>query len=144
MKIKKRKTTRLPSKLSSLILVALKDLEEVEGDERYKVKMLAWHDVYGNKCEVCLAGAVMAHLPGINRRCIYSPEIFRIRDRPAVAQKLFALDCLRRGVVSYAMKLMNLPECIAFDRRIIPYQENRDQFFADMRALAKDLKEAGL
>lgn len=66
---------KLPNKLSELIRLAMKDLELVENDEKYKVDMDmgSWHFPWFSEeaehfdvddevevCNVCLAGAVMA------------------------------------------------------------------------------------
>lgn len=59
-----QKMKQAPKKLSAAILLALADLEAVEKDPRYIVKMYDWHVPSemstSLKCEVCFAGSVMA------------------------------------------------------------------------------------
>jgi len=130
----------LPNTLSGLIDIALEDLEKVEKMESYVVNMGDWHFPSGNKCEVCAAGAVMAMRLGANWNDDLVPSNF---DQDA-AKKLDAIDDLRTGWVSRAGRILLKEDTSRFDRNIEPYDIDRDQFFADMRQLSADLKEAGL
>lgn len=89
--------TKLPNKLSDLLMLALTDLEQVENDPRYKVSMLHWHEPNG-KCSVCLAGSVMA-------RTLRAPlaEPLAPSDFGSNAQKLRALDDVRTGRIRFAL-----------------------------------------
>lgn len=82
----------LPKKLSDLIEVALADLDACESDERYEINMHVWHDVKGDKCSVCLAGAVMAKTLGSVKSTW--PQKFP----PDIEDDLELLDRLRMGV----------------------------------------------
>ena len=53
---------KLPDKLSDLFTVALNDLQKCMADPIYSINMSCWMqwDTVTQKCEVCMAGAVMA------------------------------------------------------------------------------------
>lgn len=97
---------RLPNKLSALLKIALTDLEAIEKSARYKVQMGSWHYPGDDgKCEVCLAGAVMAKRGGADRRLSLEPESFYDEK---TACKLRAIDSLRGGNLRYAFSLMGI------------------------------------
>ena len=131
----------LPDKMSDLIRVALADLRKVEAmPNKYIVNMNAWHHGATGKhrCNVCLAGAVLAQTCKVPRSqlCngIAGPE-----DR-----KIDALNELRSGWVSDAAQSLGIDREGFRDREIIDYNENPEEFHAQMEQLAKDLAEAGL
>ncbi len=80
---------------SALIRVALEDLETCEQDPHYKIYMNDWHSTFGDQCDVCLAGAVMAQSLGAPRNCDLTPVGFTAE----VETRLFALDSFRKGYV---------------------------------------------
>lgn len=55
---------KLPDKLSDLLELAVNDAMSLENSNNYVLNMLDWHSPYvettGTKCNVCMAGAVMA------------------------------------------------------------------------------------
>ena len=61
---------KLPDKLSDLFTVALDDLERCIADPRYEINMRDWISLNTStkKCEVCMAGAVMAKTLDITMR----------------------------------------------------------------------------
>jgi hypothetical protein len=90
------KNPSLPLVPSELIDVAVHDLELCAADPRYEINMMNWHEPFGDRCLVCLAGAFMAqtlHTP-IHREV--TPE--NIPDQ-GVRTRLFALDKLRCGLL---------------------------------------------
>lgn len=105
----------LPSKPSELIRVAIADLEKIERDPRYRVKMSRWHEApnpdvvalnpnHGLKCDVCLAGAALAcHGYPIDQSL---NGVDNIEDGLTVRNKIMALDMFRNGRVSDGLRLM--------------------------------------
>lgn len=136
--------TKLPDKMSALIRVALADLAKAERSKNYKINMSAWHNPEGeNKCEVCLAGSVMAFSLGVQANYWMMPSDF---NRPTF-RKLNAIDALREGAVSEAATQLNLDEatyekCRALNRRIPAYRNPK--FKPAMRKLVRDLEKVGL
>lgn len=131
----------LPDKLSDLILVALDDLEKVENDERYTVNMDWWHRS-GDTCLVCLAGSVMAKSLDVSPDCTRFPNDFDDKTEA----KLDALNWARVGDVSYALYHLDVPssDYTSLDREVADYQDDPEQFKADMREIAAALKEQDL
>ena len=143
-------TSKLPEKPSELILIALKNLRAAEESEKYKIEMKDWHNPAIpepeeiHKCEVCLAGSVMAFsLEGdINRH--YEPK-----DFPGEERKLDALDSFRTGSVGHGMRefygdkdTTNYEEIQ--DYFLIPhYRYDREGFYQAMEEMADYLKEKG-
>lgn len=92
-------------KPSELLEVALKDLEAVEHDPRYRIEMNTWHSpdsMDGTKvCFVCFAGAVMAHSLGADPRRYCTPVDFE--DHQAY-RALVMLERFRKGWVALALR----------------------------------------
>ena len=95
-----RKDVRLPEKLSDLIRVAAKDMEQALLSEEYTIDMGLWHasrrflEEAGEpvqKCAVCYAGTVMAGTLGANKEEEFEPADFGKYNHV----RLTALDCLR-------------------------------------------------
>ena len=131
----------LPDKLSDLILVALDDLEKVENDERYTVNMDWWHRS-GDTCLVCLAGSVMAKSLDVSPDRTRFPNDF---DEKTEA-KLDALNWAHVGDVDYALHHLDVPQSsyTSFNRSVVDYSDDPEQFKADMREIAAVLKEQDL
>lgn len=137
-------TRQLPRVMSELIVLGLDDLRKVEQSKLYRVNMGDWHRPIGDKCVVCLAGAVMAETLGTP---IDSYEEPWDRDDGNVDQ-LLALDSLRIGDVCTAARELELPldtpaAAGEFDRDIANYHDDKEAFHKQMRQLADDLREAG-
>ena len=134
--------SQLPDKPSELIRTALDDLVLCEKDDRYVINMHKWHD-FRYRCEVCLAGAVIAKELGADPETSYSTFNFREESR-----KLRALDEFRTGYISVALDVLDIPEYeqkgIPIAWGVCPYSENRDTFFKDMHNMADMLEEHGL
>ncbi len=114
----------LPYIPSELITIALEDLEWVEKNRRYAVKMNHWHSplkrgwFFNTPCKVCLAGAVMAHSLGIETDMSKSPSFFPTK----YSEPLYAIDRLRCGDLSGAFVVLRLPLCPDLPSRFdIPY-----------------------
>ena len=92
----KKERFKETNKLSVLLSLALDDLELVEKDSNYKINMNTWHTKpEGKKCEVCLAGSVLAKTLNIPR-----VEFDWLEDWTGATEimyKLRALDYIRRG-----------------------------------------------
>ncbi len=138
---------KLLKRPSNFIRQALRDLEVIENNPKYKVKMSNWHNPNG-KCSVCLAGAVMANTLGCkpNESAVPSdfPKEIRIR--------LQALDDFRIGWLNDAFRKLNIDVPIDYqneydhfaDIQIASYSSSRKQFKEDMHALADGLQGMGL
>lgn len=74
-----KRSKKLPTKPSNLILLALTDLAWIEKSKRYTVDMLTWHESYNHKCSVCFAGSVMARTLEANRKEDLSPSSFHLK-----------------------------------------------------------------
>ncbi len=138
----------LPDLPSELIRVALADLKACEADPDYRIYMNDWH-VAATKnvfCEVCFAGAVMAKSLGSDKNDFLSPCDFT----NGIDNKLYALNELRRGQVSQALRGMGLSKSdtmenrFSLDREMPHYQYNEDKFHEQMHVLANDLEKAML
>lgn len=121
--------------------MALKDLKAVERSWFYKVNMNRWHTPEAFRCQVCLAGAVMAKELKIPFYVTADPDAFD----DDTFKKLGALDNFRRGKVLAGLGSMGLwkntiPPAIP----ITPYKDDVTGFYRDMNRLADDLEEAGL
>ena len=95
--------------LHRLLGLALDDFEKVLVDPRYAINVGGtYHDSAfdsrdGKRCDVCLAGAVMAKSLGVSPSESRAPEGFG----EAVDSRLYALDALRNGSILDAMELMS-------------------------------------
>jgi len=137
----KTEKSKLPSKPSDLIEVALKDLIKCEKSPKYKIDMDDWHSIdYGSDiCEVCLGGSVMAQT--LETPIGYaSPDFVN-----EYSNSIKALDDFRRGSVGVGFWNLNLDgeEGEVFNREITDYEENAGKFKRQMRKLARDLRAAG-
>ncbi len=132
--------TPLPDKPSALLRLALDDLKLVEGDDRYCVAMLTWHQPFDGICHVCLAGAVLA------KTCEIDP-----RERPVLSyfgdsihRQLYAINDFRRGEITHGLGSISDEMSRKYveyyglsSGRIIvaDYHTNRERFLADMESL---------
>ncbi len=145
--------TKLPDKLSELILVALEDLAKVKVDPRYEIDLSSWHTsqeyTISGKCSVCFAGAVMAGRMAPDR---IGESIDPHDFEPSDARKLRALNELRTGSLLDAMLEMDLEEISLSDAPGIGLYSEYDfidpdayaSFRAGMRATSSWLAERGL
>ena len=104
----KKTKSKLPDRLSDLILVALKDLKKCEKSPKYTVEMSKWHRPSCASaithldwtCEVCLAGSVIAQTLKTPIIKLKEPVDFGEVDE----HKLYALDYIRGGDVFQALR----------------------------------------
>jgi len=99
--------TKLPSALSALLRLAVADAKKCEADPRYSLHMSAWHispSYYGDKCWVCMAGAVMAQTLKIPLTVNRSPLDF---DDDTEA-KLGAINDMRCGFLISACQAVGV------------------------------------
>lgn len=142
-------TAKLPpaNKPWLLIRLALQDLIATERqNSKYKINMGAWHlAVFDDgltsrqKCEVCLAGCVMAQTAKVPITDYVDPESFS----PSIRSKLMALDYFRIGQISSAYEelgLVNPYELIGWFQ-ITHYTFSPRLFKRDMRKLADYLEK---
>jgi hypothetical protein len=138
------KPKSLPNKPSALILLALKDLEQIEASNKYNVNMSTFHSPsyrYNGKCSVCLAGAVMAKTLNVRPNQYRGP----IDMGDPIKRKLYAIDHFRQGGISagfYDMRIP-VPALVVNEINIIDYSQDPDMFKTQMTKLARDLKELG-
>jgi hypothetical protein len=131
--------------MSELLTIALNDLEKVEKDPIYQVRMDVWHQGigrYGDQCAVCLAGAVLAKTLEVDPSLNASPGRMGSVDN---VDQLLAIDKLRSGGVSLAASRLRLTCSIDLDDRFIPdYRYNHNGFHQQLRQLAADLRRFDL
>ncbi len=131
------------NKPSQLIRVALEDLEKQEKLPNKNIFMGDWHhwDDETNKCNICLAGAVMC-------------ERFNVLDTQDVSYENFeddssrqfrALNSFRRGEVEDAFDNLGIKNTFDIPNKDIAYYPNSPtQFKKDLLELADELESHGL
>lgn len=131
----------LPDKPSELLRVAMRDLELVEADPRYKVNMSAWHGKRSDqRCHVCLAGAMLA------KSCGFPIHWFWTHAPQSVTTKMSVINFLRMGEVAAALQMARFarPVEVAPVTEIIPYDKDPEAFKSQLLALAGYLELSGL
>lgn len=97
-------TVKLPSKLSELILLAVKDAKACEADPRYRVTIDYWHKPFGETCYVCMAGAVMAKSLGIAHSAFIRKLDF---ETEPWGPSMLAIDDARTGAFGCALAALD-------------------------------------
>ena len=96
----KKKPVRLPSKLSALLRLAVKDAKAVSRRKAYRLEMGSWHRPEPDgPCLVCMAGATMANTLKVDPRCMIEPQELDESTR----NKLYAIDSARAGAFQSAL-----------------------------------------
>lgn len=117
----------LPGTLYELGRLALDDLEQIEGDERYKIHMEHWH-VPGVFCQVCLAGAVIAKTLGAGPDELLGPYDY---DEP-IKSRLLAIHFLRSGKLNEALHALGREDRVSEGQeetlRVSPYEHDPELF----------------
>lgn len=133
------KTNSLPKIPSQLIRVALRDLELIEQDDKYEIEMAVCHVPHQGKCNVCLAGAVMAKTLNSNPNEHLSPYDFE------ETSELRALYLFRIGNIFEAFGEIGLSQPTKMQELIdiTPYHESPETFKDDMRDLIRYLEGFG-
>lgn len=163
-----KKNHELPTKLSALIKVALKDLKKVEKDKNYKVNLSMWHQTFDDDvCYVCLAGAVLAKSLKIDRKasiCRRNGGFLMIFNEQFIKKELpvpqmLALDDVAVGGVGHAVralrhafmndKPMSQKQLTVVDRldSVVFYHEYEEYpvlFKKNLKIIASKLDEVGL
>ena len=107
MRTSKRCKKELPDKLYLLLERALIDAKECQKSNDYVLNMLGWHKPVGDKCHICLAGAVMAKSLGAPRNKDINLGFYRYRaKKPSIARKLEAIDNMRNFNFNHAYSLL--------------------------------------
>lgn len=134
----------LPTVPSQLIRLALNDLRKCEKQpDKFTINMSRWLITNG-KCQVCLAGAVMAQrLNGkvLAKTCHsreVEPFLFSGNNEQLRALDLFRLGDIYAGCY-YLSRTSNLSQ--RFD--ITQYFDNKVAFYVDMEQLAVDFEKEG-
>lgn len=142
-------TKKLPNKPSKLILLALKDLELVEKDERYAVNMHTWHRPKDGICQVCLAGSVLAKSLKFSNEEYTNGVYFESNFEKSEGEKLSFLDRVR---MKSRLMIPNIYFQIEDDVKVklsseiyeLPYtnyESNPSEFKTYLRELAKIFKK---
>lgn len=140
---------KLPNKPSTLIRLAIADLEKIEKNSDYSIDMYDWHvssdQTHNGLCAVCLAGSVIACSLGKPSFKTVFPSHFPKK----ISRKLFALNEFREGYIKDGLRDFGISEskisCLRNKQvDVIDYQDNPKQFKKQMRYIAYNLKRAGL
>lgn len=156
-----KKITRLPTKLSDCLVLALADLKKVEASPQYRVNMNGvWHSPVNamrwdrqreayvtsgkSKCAVCFAGAVMACSLGTDLFEDAEPDSFSTHNQ----QRLEALNKLREGKVDEALDEVGQQSPYFSDYantalNVTPYETNRVKWRQDMGVILGVLRAIG-
>lgn len=130
----------LPDKLSELIMIAINDLKACEKDPDYVIDMSEWHHPVGDKCHVCLAGAVIAKTCDASRFQRHKPE------NDELGNKLKALNSIRQGLILQAVWCMyseGPPASMTRTLWMVP-DYGRPGFYEKLIEIADYLKGFGL
>ncbi len=133
-------------KPSELICLAIHNLEVIESKpEKYKVNMSDWHKpmiamIANSKCEVCLAGALIA----ITLHAPIDQHLTPI-DFPKIKNLLYAINEFRMGRINRGLDCMGIQNNpIKNTCNIKRYEENPRKFKKQMLKLANKLQKNGL
>lgn len=154
-----RKQEFARAKLWRVAEIALEDLAAVEKQKKlYHIEMDNWHVPanetdynYSGKCEVCLAGSVIANSLGASHETMLRPANFSEQ----VNRRLCAINALRCGEVGTALHhdMMhggtNARATAAglhedFIMRATPYEKDKRAFKRDMRKIIALLRKFDL
>ena len=133
----------LPDKPSELLELAIGDVLEVEKMPGWELNMRGWiWRRWDGSCSACLAGAVMLRRLGVVPQEDHYPSP---NDEPTrIGNKLHALNFLRKGDMDTAGYLLGVEIPTSICPHIPRHEDDRDGFFAALRHLVTDLREAGL
>ena len=132
-------------KPSTLIRLAIADLEKCEDDEGYVIDMDTWHGDNGEyKCVVCFAGAVMAQTLNAPIGANLSPSQIDNVVGYKSARALRALDYFRNGdlISGWGELLMDGP-CPLMDQYVVSYWSNPEGFKSAMHEIAQNFATEG-
>lgn len=126
---------KLPDKRSELLKLALSNLELIEEDPFYEVKMAIWHDrnFENEKCQVCFAGSVMAKTLDAPFREYVCPDTFNYETMA----KLYWLDRVRTGYVDCLSPIYPFPTYLH------SYKESPEGFKLWVRTVIEQLEKEG-
>ncbi|MEO0449071.1 MAG: HNH endonuclease signature motif containing protein [Pseudomonadota bacterium] len=136
-----------PKRMSEAIRMAVADLCAAEASPHYRVDMEEWHVSWGKVCHVCFAGSVMSQrleMPFDRHvRNDWCPVVPELNSWLHVFQ---FLNCIRQGELETAKLawLGERPGPIEYnDLEVTQYEDDSEQFKADMLALADRLEAEG-
>lgn len=132
---------KLPKTPSKLLAIALTDLVKVERSKKYVVAMNTWHLANDpDRCQVCLAGAVMAKTLKADDQLTLEPDHFGINS-----EKLQAINYFRVGYIEQACAVLEIRNKLEADVISMPSYENSPQEFKkQMRKMIKTLAKVGM
>lgn len=146
----------LPDKLSDLVEVALRDLLAAE-QAGIKISMSWWikKSVDGRPCRVCLAGAALiGSLDEEAKKQLFAEESHSFNMEGNLdfslleydtASKMFVLDEIRTAEKNNQIATpWNDDKDFIVRRSICPFEQNREQFVKDIRAMITDMRSEGL
>jgi hypothetical protein len=139
----------LPSTLSGLLTLAVRDAKAVSKLKRYRLDMWSLHTPQGGATYVCMAGAVMARTLKADRKTDCGLDIYGRATR----WRLFAIEYMRIGEFDIAARNLGLVtsgddtaalgDCIEMVSRAYRADTGRAPWRVYLRAAAL-LKKAGL
>ena len=99
-------STTLPDKLSCLLRLSVADAQRCEADPQYVLNMLLWHQTRAGepRCQVCMAGAIMAQTLGTDPHEEESVTWNRL-EAAGLDEKLMAVNDMRNGDFSFDVGL---------------------------------------
>lgn len=96
--------TKLPTRLSELLRLAVWDCLTLERDKGVRLDMHTWHEPAGKQCRVCMAGAIMDQRLNAPRNADLSPTSY-----PVEFTFLHAVDAMRLGNLTQARMIRRIP-----------------------------------
>lgn len=130
---------KLPGQPSKLLKLAMKDFEACELSDDYKIDLDVWHRPNDEVCVVCLAGSVMAQTLQVSRWDEVTPVQYE-EETPA----LRALDEFRLGEIREGLDYLDLEYDSWTNVAAAAYDDNLDQFKADMYKMIEIFEKEGL
>lgn len=124
----------LPDTLPELIEIAVEDAKKVGKDKRYKLAMWDWHRPGDDgKCNVCLAGSVIAMRDGVKPTEDITPHYFPLGDD----LKLQAIDRARTGsLITAALLVADASMASTYDvKEFIKRIDDGEHFYIAMKAI---------
>lgn len=122
--------------LSKLQKLAIRDGQRQEKAKNSEIDMNTWLQM-NHTCRACWAGCIMRFSQGMKHDDESEDEYSGWRH---------AVDELRSGYVGGALSALGRWGAAShpLNRDVADYDDDREQFWKDMKQLAKDLKEANL
>lgn len=124
----------LPDKPHELLRLGIDTLKKYQDDPNYNIKMTNWHNPVGSKCNICMAGAIMAEFLGATPDQYIGPGIYDEDTR----SKLYALHQFSQGF------LFSGGRCLGTtinhdDVDVRPFSKGGQNFYDDLEKIYNKL-----